>query len=104
MLPSWKTEMLSLPELTTKARLLTESTAMAPGMVTFVGVAGGGQFAKQTAPRPFLPVPGVTMAARCKRDGSRRENSLSFGLKENAVLEKGWKATSVAPSSREPVV
>src|SRR2546425_10913248 len=96
MLPSWKTEMLSLPELTTKARLLTESTAMAPGMVTFVGVAGGGEFAKQTAPRRFWPGPVPTMAARCKRDRSRSETVLSLGFKETAGLARGWKASEGA--------
>src|SRR3989442_15507939 len=98
MLPSWKTEMLSLPELTTKARLLTESTAMAPGMVTFVGVAGGGQFAKQNAPKPFWSVPVLTIAARCKRDGAKRETLFGFGLKGNALLVKGWKTKSGAPN------
>src|SRR6266403_3584873 len=100
MVPSWKTEMLSLPELRTRARLLTESTARPPGIDTFVGVVEV-QFAAQTVARPFWPV--LTMAARCKRDGSRSETWLSFGLKETAVLEKGWNVTLAAPISGEPV-
>src|SRR5207249_10027972 len=69
-------------------------------MDTFAGVVEV-QFAAQIVARPFWPV--LTMAARCKRDGSRRETWLSFGLKETAVLDKGWNATSSAPSSGEPV-
>src|SRR5258708_17505492 len=44
------------------------------------------------------------MAGRCKMEGSSSETSLVLGLKETTVLEKGWKATSVAPSSGEPVL
>src|SRR5437762_11284327 len=94
---SWKKEMLSLPELRTRARLSTESTARAPGMDTFAGVVEV-QFAAQTVARPFWPV--LTMAARCKRDGSRRETWLSFGLKETAVLEKDRKSTRLNSSHR----
>src|SRR5467141_863033 len=99
ILPSLKPVRVPLPEFTVKARLLTESTAMAPGMDTFVGVVEA-QFAAQTVARPFWPV--VTMAGRCKRVGSSSETSLVLGLKETTVLEKGWKATSAAPSSGGP--
>src|SRR5258707_4585426 len=44
------------------------------------------------------------MAGRCKREGSSSETSLVLGLKETTVLEKGWKATSAAPSSGDPVL
>src|ERR1700674_3484710 len=44
------------------------------------------------------------MAGRCKRVGSSSETSLVLGLKETAVLEKGWNATSAAPSSGAPVL
>ncbi len=52
--------------------------------------------------RPFWPV--VTMAGRSAMDGSISETSLVFGLNEIAVLVKGWKATSAAPSSGRPVL
>src|SRR5437870_4014240 len=104
MLPSWKTEMLSLPELTTKARLLTESTAMAPGMVTFVGVAGGVQLAKQTGPRPLWAVPGVRVAGGCK--GGRAGGGVAFvsleilkmrGIKDGADGKRTVEIRCVAP-------
>ena len=44
------------------------------------------------------------MAGRCKRDGSSSETSFVLGLKETAVLEKGWNATVSAPSSGAPVL
>src|SRR5258706_13640380 len=44
------------------------------------------------------------MAGRCKMEGSSSETSLVLGLKETTVLEKGWKATSAAPSSGDPVL
>src|SRR5260370_29357446 len=101
MVPSLNPVMALLPEFTVRTRLLTGSTAMAPGIVTLVGVVEA-QFAAQTVARPFWPV--VTIAGRCKREGSSSDTSLVLGLKETAVLEKGWKATVSAPNSGEPVV
>src|SRR5713226_2137187 len=101
MVPSLNPVMLLLPEFTVRTRLLTGSTAMAPGIVTLVGVVEA-QFAAETVARPFWPV--VTMAGRCKREGSSSDTSLVLGLKETAVLEKGWNATVSAPNSGEPVV
>src|SRR5260370_18635974 len=82
---------------------------MAPRMVTIVG-AGLWEWhltrtpvsVKQTVVRAFWPV--GTMAGRCDREGSSSETSLVLGVKETAVLEKGWKATSAAPISGAPVV
>ena len=47
-----KPVMLPLPEFRVRARLLAESTAMAPGIVTFVGVVEE-QFAAQTVASPL---------------------------------------------------
>src|SRR5260370_2891820 len=101
MVPSLNPVMALLPEFTVRTRLLTGSTAMAPGIVTLVGVVEA-QFAAQTVARPFWPV--VTIAGRCKREGSSSDTSLALGLEETAVLEKGWNATVSAPNSGEPVV
>src|SRR6266481_2242050 len=101
IVPSFKTEMLLLPEFTANARLCTLSTPRAPAKETFVG---GGvvdpQFAAQTEPVAFWPV--ETIASRCRAAGSSSETCFSKGLNETAVLVNGWNATFVAPSSGEP--
>src|SRR5260370_20693157 len=106
MVASRKQEWVSLRELSVMTRLLTGSTAMDPKMVT-LGVGPVKVELKEVPAavkqaRPLWPV--VTMAGRSEMDGSISETSLVFGLKETAVLVKGWKATSAAPSSGRPVV
>src|SRR6266851_616177 len=98
--PSWKTEMLSLPEFTAIATLLMESTARAPGRLTVMAVVEPLGVKLAVASAVWLV---ETNLIRCNREGSRREISLRFELKESAVLVKGWKATVLPPISGEPV-
>src|SRR6266849_484987 len=51
-----------------------------------------------------VPIVEPSIAGGCDREGTSSETSLVLGLKETAVLEKGWKATSAAPISGAPVV
>src|SRR5258708_16215120 len=101
LFPSWKTEMLLLPEFTASARLLAESTARAPGILTVMAVVEP-DGVKLAVPVPFCPGPVETMASRCQAVGSSKDTWLSFGLKETAVFVKGWKTTAVGPSSGVP--
>src|SRR6266571_2540594 len=77
MVPSLKTEILSLPEFTARARLLAESTARAPDKLTVIGEAAP-LGVKLTVVWPVWFVGRILR--RCNADGSRKESWLSLGL------------------------
>src|SRR5258708_908732 len=75
--PSWKTEMLSLPEFTAIATLLMESTARAPGRLTVMAVVERGRGYVAGVSGGWV---GETNLIGCYREGSEGGTLLAFGV------------------------